>query len=442
MLIPDTVFKKINLLMLLFILFQPFLDLFTSLSIRLLGYDLTIGLIVRMLFLAAAGMYLILLKNNPFQKTHLLYFGLLGVLLLLNLYTNYATKPIFLLAEEIKYLVKLVYFNVILILYYVIFKTLSREIWMEKTLRYLFYSVAVIGGVMTAAGLTGTAFASYEGGKEGHVGWFYAGNELGAILAMLFPVAVLLAIRVSKWYWIPVVFSIYSLLALGTKVGYGAIMIVLLFGLIFSVYDYVKGKKAGEIKIKLSSIWILLLLMIGTALYTPFSPLATNMNMHLSWLGMGEAPPDTEMEEEYSHTAEVTDEQMQNLVYSGREKYWSEHREYFKEAPLTQKLFGMGYAGNYQSEAKMIEMDFHDVFYSLGYLGSLVYLAPLIFMLYMLAKVLIKRFSFYLEYENALLASGIALGLGIALIAGHVLTAPGVSIYLGMLTAFLVLKAE
>ena len=39
----------------------------------------------------------------------------------------------------------------------------------------------------------------------------------------------------------------------------------------------------------------------------------------------------------------------------------------------------MGYAGNYSDQPKMIEMDFYDLFYSLGIIGFIIYIFPFLF---------------------------------------------------------------
>lgn len=55
------------------------------------------------------------------------------------------------------------------------------------------------------------------------------------------------------------------------------------------------------------------------------------------------------------------------------------YKQYYKDAPLSQKLFGMGYAGNYTDKIKLIEMDFHDLFFAFGIVGFLIYLIPLLY---------------------------------------------------------------
>ena len=52
---------------------------------------------------------------------------------------------------------------------------------------------------------------------------------------------------------------------------------------------------------------------------------------------------------------------------------------------MSQKLLGMGYAGNFkyneqkQPDPKLIEMDFHDWFYDFGIIGFVLLMIPFIY---------------------------------------------------------------
>jgi len=114
-----------------------------------------------------------------------------------------------------------------------------------------------------------------------------------------------------------------------------------------------------------------------------------------------------------------------------------ETQQMFLEAPLLQKLFGMGYAGNYLDTPKLIEMDFLDLFYSYGIVGFFVFLLPFI---YAIATITINfklNKSKLYKLEFGLVLCSLILGLAIAFIAGHVLFAPAVSIYLAVLLAYI-----
>src|SRR5699024_7229978 len=80
----------------------------------------------------------------------------------------------------------------------------------------------------------------------------------------------------------------------------------------------------------------------------------------------------------------------------------------------------------YTSDPKIIEMDFFDMFFSYGVIGSLFLLIPLV---YLCVKILV----FPIHIEKALLLFTLCLCFGIAFLAGHVIFAPSVMTYLAIL---------
>jgi hypothetical protein len=434
--------KVLERLLLMFLFLQPFLDLLTSLSIRLFQINLTFGLFIRFGFLFIGVIYLLFLKTYDERKKTFLYLCIIALILGINIINNYFIKIPFSLSEEFKYILKAAYFLITLLVYAVIFKKIDRDDLEKKALYYAVYAMTVIGASMVVAELTGTSFQSYSGGKIGSVGWFFAGNEIGAILAIGFPIVVLVALKGSKWSWISVFLTIYSLLSLGTKVGYITILLVLAIGLIFSLFDYFR-KKTMHVKISFINIIIVFCFLLGVIFYTPYAPIAKNMDLQMSWLGINKntTTPDANHKQikkpiEKENNVEITSDQVQNLVFSGRDQFLNQHKSFFREAPLSQKLFGMGLGGNYEKVPKMVEMDFYDIFFSFGIIGSILYLLPL---LYFGLKILVNFFrrlkeNFY--YENILIGTSIVLGLGIAYTAGHVITAPAVSIYLAFIVTY------
>lgn len=424
----------------IFIIIQPIIDLITGLTLQLTESQFSLSLIIRTLFLVIFGLYLLLYTGHPFRKKQLLYFLILAIYLCTNLGINYFMKPNFYLVSEIKFISKVLFFIFTLFLYIVIFKNAMPE-WKEKTLQYIFFTMTIYSSVMFIAGITQTSFPSYEWQKTGHVGWFYSGNEIGAILSLGFPIVLLTAIKRSKFYWIPVILMIYSLFAIGTKVGYATILLVLAIGLVFCLLDYIL--KRNRTKNQLYSLGILTLILIGTLIYTPFSPISQNMGIHLSILEeQNHSSNNIEQNDQSIEHNNIESDQVQNLILSGRDAYLDMHQEFFKEAPIAQKLFGMGYGSNYKYEPKMIEMDFYDLFYSFGIIGMIILCSPILYCIFKMIYIVVRNFKKCFNSENILIASSCALGLGIAFFAGHTLTAPGVSFYLAVIIAYLTVKVE
>ncbi|TKI91497.1 hypothetical protein FC695_32715, partial [Bacillus cereus] len=128
-------------------------------------------------------------------------------------------------------------------------------------------------------------------------------------------------------------------------------------------------------------------------------------------------------------------ENQENLIFSGRQVYEERHKQFFKEAPMSQKLLGMGYAGNFkyneqkQPDPKLIEMDFHDWFYDFGIIGFVLLMIPFIYYGLRILLAFATRFKDIFNIKYGMISASLLLALGIAYIAGHILTAPGVGIY-------------
>lgn len=83
--------------------------------------------------------------------------------------------------------------------YVFVFKSL-KEKGHSKMRDYITYASLIIGIVMVVSIATGTDYNNYEWLKLGSRGWFYAGNELGSILAIMCPIVILYSIEKTKKY--------------------------------------------------------------------------------------------------------------------------------------------------------------------------------------------------------------------------------------------------
>ncbi|PHE37548.1 hypothetical protein COF51_16850, partial [Bacillus pseudomycoides] len=69
-------------------------------------------------------------------------------------------------------------------------------------------------------------------------------------------------------------------------------------------------------------------------------------------------------------------------------------------------------------------------------------LIPFLYFGVKILLVLVTRFKEVFTVRYGLLATALGLGMGIAFIAGHVFTAPGVSIYFAVIFAYLIVDLE
>lgn len=449
--------ERYELFLILFIGLQPVIDVFTTLCITF-NINITFGVIIRFIVMFISIIY-IFLKSRQVGKNYYFYYLLIlfSTILFGSIY-NYLYKPVFSIGEEGKFVVKVVYLYILLLTYLLAFNSIRARIQLEnKLIKYFLISSYIINIVMIISIATGTSLTSYDYTKVGYTGWFFAGNEIGAILAICFPIILLYSISntnsikdVNKW--IPTALTIFSMLAVGTKVGYGAAVLVLMIGLFMGLIELFKTKGTPTfniIKLKTGFVGVILFLLIAI---TPFTPIYKNTFAHLSLLGI--ELPSNDGDEDNTKTKvdakakekqkkeTINKQQMENLLLSSRELYLQKHKDDFAKAPLFQKLFGMGYAGNYTKAPKMIEMDFYDLLFSFGIIGTLVLFLPLIYCSFKLIKYALFNLKKVFITKYALYFSSIILALGIAFTAGHVLTAPAVSLYIAAILAFFIIDLK
>ncbi|WP_088009249.1 O-antigen ligase family protein [Indiicoccus explosivorum] len=449
-------FKKILILLVAFIALQPIIDVLTAASIFIVETSLTAGVLLRAAYmLAIIALLLWTAVRSKMSRIFVAYLAGLALLLVVNVAVSLQFKEPYYLFQELKFFNKVIYFHIVLLGLLIAYRGLKvRGVDIASiTTKYFRWSGLIIGIVFVVAIITGTSLTNYSYRKIGFTGWFYAGNEIGAIMAVVLPILALYAIRHTDswkkpWAWAPFVLLAFGMLLLGTKVGYGGVLIVLLSVLIGSlIMRYLMRQHTDEVRanLKISAVLTALLLVV-----TPVTPVFSNVFVHINSLGIdfggdeqteGEEEPQ-EGEEGFEEEPEITGEQVQNLVFSSREKYEAVMREDFLSSPLPQQLFGLGFAGNYEEpepgkELSMIEMDFHDWFYSFGWIGFIYLILPLVwyagkYVVHFVKNIRTKFTYFYILYGVAFL-----LGIGISYTAGHVLTAPAVSIYLAAVLAML-----
>ncbi|MEB9681566.1 hypothetical protein BK742_01955 [Bacillus thuringiensis serovar pingluonsis] len=442
--------------LLLFIVFQPILDLLTSFSIYVLHMSATVGIVVRFAFMLLALGYLLLHHKQQGAKKYILYLCLFGIVLAIGLVNNLMIKSPVSFGEEVKFIMKSVYPIVLLFGYIIALKELkSNEFAFHKIITYFLYATLILSVSIIAAMATGTDFPSYPNSKIGSRGWFFAGNDLSSIFAIMFPIVVLYSVHKTTsfskvYYWIPTVLAMYASIMIGTKVGYGAIVITLGIALFFLFIEYMMHrKKEGKGFTYLVNTIVAAVVLGGLLVLTPQTPIAKNMSIHLQIYEYKKSVQDEKdrkegkvVKEEEHKQGELTDSEMKSLIYSDRDKFLKVYKQYYKEAPLSQKLFGMGYAGNYTTKMKLVEMDFHDLFFAFGIVGFLMYLLPLLYFGIKIFIRLITNFKKLFSVKHMLLASTLVLSLGIGFMSGHVLTAPAVSIFFVVILAYLIVDLE
>ncbi|UOQ45701.1 O-antigen ligase family protein [Halobacillus salinarum] len=412
----------------LYILLQPFLDLTAFLSLPLSEP-------VRVLSMVLGAVYIALTQNAKAKKYAIGYIGLLALVMVASFVNNVIFKDPFTLSIELVYMFKTVYFIMMLITYYFVFRSLSRQThWKMPMQRYVFFSMSVIGVVMVLASLTGTGKSSYEAlAKEGHSGWFFSGNELSAILGMGFAVMILYFMKKyelkTKLYFLPLVLSaMYGILTVGTKVALGSLVVILAVGTLIAWFDAWKKKQwANAI--------ILPILLALTFAAVPVTAIGNNLGFAMEQFNKaGQLEEGAEGEGE--GTGPTRGDQAKELL-SNRNEFFNKVEGDYVQANVSQKVLGMGRGGNYEDVPKLIEMDFFDWFFNFGVLGFIILIIPILYFGYAIIKhLIVTRFQTF-NSDTILIGLAVGLGLGTAFMAGHVLSSPASGIYLAVFIAYL-----
>ena len=195
--------KKYVLFFIYFIALQPILDILTTFSILQLNTSATAGVLIRFIYMAFCILFLLTqYKRSTIAKNAILYLAFWFIFIVVNLGINLYAKPHFDLFEELKFMAKITYLNVIMIHFIYLFKSFTSKLDLSAIfMRNIMISGIIIGLVMLFSIITGTSLDSYKNTitiKIGYSGWFYAGNEIGATIAIIFPLIVYNAIVKRK----------------------------------------------------------------------------------------------------------------------------------------------------------------------------------------------------------------------------------------------------
>ena len=409
-------FDQINIksVILFFLLIQPILDLITSIGVRYYPSTMTLGIIIKGLFLLLLIIYIFSKYKYKDRKISSLFIVTLVLYEIVYLIIVATTKTTTIIIPELKNSIKTLYGCFIAVTLFDIFKNEKFNI---KS-RYLSYVMIEYVLLILLATLTGTGFNTYLGGKQGTIGWFYAGNDISVTLISLFPILYFYSIKNFNWYFNIFLFiSVYILLFIGTKVATFGLILSLIALLISSFANYFTWK--NKIKFK-KNLLLITLLIIFVCVILPFAPLSKNMQLQYD---------NNFKNKEEVKKSEVLDE----MIYSGRTKYRTDSLLQFKEENIINKFFGRGYYDINGNEYKLVEIDCIDIFFTHGIIGSIIILSIYICIFIKILSFTIKnRFNDIFRMHSESYIISIFLFLGVASYAGHVFLNPAVSLYLAI----------
>ena len=430
-------------LFIFFILAQPFLDLLSF-------FGIPVSNPVRLLVIPIGVLYMLGYPDRRWSRNTVIYMAVLAVYFAISLGVSLFWKDPVSAVGELTFILKTFFFITALLVYVMIFRHLGENPeWKEIVPKYLFINTSVVSVVMLLAEITGTGKRSYDYlAKQGHSGWFFSGNEISAILGMGFCGAMIYYLFIKKGSLAQIICTllvavmIWAMLTIGTKVAFGAALLVLgLAFLLLLVQAIIKRNnfiQAG----------VMLVLLAVTVLISPEMPIGNNLGLSVDMANEkaaqqqeeAQAPPLPEGEEgETPPPGSIRQwSSWQLMALNGREEFFGTVLYYFEHAPVIQKVFGMGIGGNYTGkEPRIIEMDILDWFFGFGYIGTFILILPIVFVIGSILVFIFKQRFKTLDFTALFSGIGACIGLGAAFIAGHILSSPASGFYLALFLGFL-----
>lgn len=484
-------YNFITLIMLLF----PIVDAINSIISRNFTISLSIGMLAKAILIIYLFIYFIFqVENTKSKKIIFYYIGALVIWFVLFLGNRIGLLSLGNIFNECVYIFKYYYSVIILILLYYFCK--GNKFDNEKIKKLMVISFFVYTALLFIPYITGTAFNSYKiGFNSGKVGWFFTANEVGAIMLALLYFAIEKALINKKIFFIIILIGIFSTLEIGTKITLLGVFLLLGY---FIIKNIIKFNKKNLIYLFVIIIFASIVTLTG-ALKTNVALLLTRFDIDLNKItlklpfankeepkedipsnkeeqnennngiiSLPETPDNTIDKEENDKQEEVEDkpsskpennenrlpdglEEKENIpnlpgynstldtLVSGRETLLKTTLDIYKNSSPLDKIVGLGFTNtkeiNNPNIEKLIEMDFFDIFFYFGIYGFLLFVIPYIFFAILILEKLIKYKKFNLEIIGYIFMIGLLFG--IALLVGHVLSAPAVSIFLAFLILLL-----
>ena len=377
----------------IFLLFSPILDALTAICIKNFNLSISIGTIVRGVFIILS---LIWLKYNSNRKQIIIIF-LLYTLLALIYYFGLNRAGIF---TEVINIFHIFYLPILMLLFS---KYNNDKINDKLALKiFLIYLNLIIIPYIFNIGYN--LSESYVN-KQGYFGLFYGGNELSAILVLL-SVPALNYVNNSKSYILKL-FTYIELFICIYLIGTKTLFIGIILVIIFLFVRYIKYSRIFKVeKNRRVAIWSSLLVIVLLISIIPFTPMMKNIKTSL----------------EYNNVKKVSDvfnyKTIDNMVFSERLSYWKRINNEFTKSDINGVIYGLG---EYKIvNIKIVEIDILDIFYSIGVFGTLIFI------------IMILYTAHFYDLRDKYKFAFILLVI-ISLISGHVLNQPMVSIYLALL---------
>ena len=397
--------EKSMIIFSIFLLIQPIFDIFISLFNHY-NYSPMLIFIIKILFLFFTIYYLFFIK-----KQNIKYLILIFLYSLIFILINYFSKPNGNIFFEIETLIKVVYFPIVLLFILNVIKEKKMSIKNLIIVVCMYLFLIIIPDVLNLG------FDSYLYDKEGIIGLFYSANAVGNIISILMPIAVLYFFKNKKLIFLILflIFYFYVLLMMGTKAPLLTAIILVFYYFILLIIKLFKNKKY----VYLVSLFLLVIIIVFLLIkILPLTAFYKNLIIHARNMEVN------------SIKDLLTFKKFDDYIFSGRLSFLSNSIKVYNESSILQKLFGIGYVIDGQL-LKTSEMDYFVILIHQGIIGFIVLYYNYFKILFLLFKKYFKRFKKnFNNYEISSFIIAIITSILNALLAGHCLDVPSVSVFI------------
>lgn len=391
--------KEFNKIISIFILLQPVLDLITGICLHEFNFNLTLGIIIRMLFL----FFVIYSSLFIYKKKNLFIYYLAFTIYSLCYLISLGNSNLFF--GEIQGLLRVFYFPLLLISFY----ELKDEIRISKKTLFMTLSLYLIFIFIPI--LLNSGFKSYQITKSGTLGYYNSANEISGIISILTPIIFIIFNDKSN----PLFKTIYTILYLivivtiGTKTPLLSLLITVGMTFIWIIVKSIQDKKYKRV---LQAFALIVGICFCLIVIIPKTNFYKNIKVHLDYL-------------EIKDVTDVIDNGnlIDHFIFSQRVTFFTDRKYAYNNSSISNKLFGIGYYDQENKQAKLIEMDYLDIYFNHGIIGFIVFFSSYIYVLF---KTTSRKNK--LDFNLYMLNTSMLLILFLSLFTGHIITAPSVSI--------------
>ena len=381
-----------------FILIQPVLDLITGICLHVFSLNLTIGIIIRMLFLLFIMYATTFIYKKKLSLIYYLIVAFYSIIYLINIGTNSH------LFGQVQGLLRVFYFPLLLVSFYDLkdeIKISTATLFTTLTLYLIFIFIPMTLNL---------GFKSYEITKSGTLGYYNSANEISGIISILTPIVFMIFNSKGKSILKVIYILLYLvvILTIGTKTPLLSLLITI--GMTF-IYIMIKSYKDKKYKRILSSFIIIVIGIISLIILIPKTNFYKNIKVLLDFLKV----------------EDVTDiidngNLIDHFIFSQRVTFLTDRKSIYDNATFQEKLFGIGYYYNGKKD-KQVEMDYFDIYLNHGIIGFIIFFSVYLYILVQTTKIKRKlNFNLYMLNVSMLLI------LFLSLFTGHIITAPAVSL--------------